>query len=335
MLESRRSHAFVRLVRNPHFHAADEVAIDTVVYLPADDVETQVRRFRSGELHINGWPGFNPQRQAWLISELGDSVRVVDVLNVIYLRFNVARPPFDNRQVRRALSLAIDRDVIAGKVLGAGEQPSWNVTPPGISDYTQAVDPDSTLAAAERRDIARRMLADAGIGSLSIEIRHPSGRGRQAMLAVTQMWKAIGVDATLHRSEIKSMIADLRRGDFDIAMTGALDSDDPERFLERFHSTSSYNTGRYASQEFDRALENARMIADLDARTTALTAAEAILLADAPVVPLFASVSRNLVSARVSGWIDNPTDVHPSRYLRLVDPTATAAEAASDRGEIP
>jgi oligopeptide transport system substrate-binding protein len=323
VLAGRRSHDFVRLERNRYFYAADDVALDAVVYLPADNVDVQVNRFRAGEIHINGWPGFNPRRQDWLKTQVGASVRVTPILIVSYLRFNTTRKPFDDPRVRRALTLAVDRRAIAEKVLGAGEKPSWNVTPPGISGYEQAQSQDADLEIAERLSLARRLLTEAGIENLALEIRHPSGSGKEPTLAVAQMWKAIGVEATLHRSEIKSMIADLRRGDFDLAYTGALDGDNPERFLERFHSTSSYNTGQYDSARFDGALASARRLANPQDRARALRDAEAILLQDVPVVVLFSGVARNLVAPEVRGWIDNPQDIHPSRYLNITTPVST------------
>ena len=115
------------------------------------------------------------------------------------------------------------------------------------------------------------------------------------------------------------MIADVRRGDFDVAYTGALHDDDPEQFLDRLRPDGAYNTGAYRSAPFTAALAAARREADPARRREQLRTAEAIALADFPVVPLVYGVSRSLVSTRVRGWQPNPLDIHLSRYLWLAD----------------
>ena len=131
------------------------------------------------------------------------------------------------------------------------------------------------------------------------------------------MWGQAGVRTHLAQSEIKSMIADLRRGDFDVALTGAQDPTSYESFLDRFRAASSYNTGRYTSPAFEQAMDAAQQLADPRTRATALSRAETILQLEQPVAPLIQEIGRNLVAARVSGWVDNPIDIHLSRYLRV------------------
>jgi ABC-type oligopeptide transport system substrate-binding subunit len=131
------------------------------------------------------------------------------------------------------------------------------------------------------------------------------------------MWSAAGVPTVVEKSEIKSLIADLRRGDFDIALTGSAENASVEGYLERFLPDSSYNSGQYRSAAFGQTLRNAQSLSALAERRAAVAQAEAILNADYAVVPLIQEVARNLVSARVGGWADNPDDIHLSRYLSL------------------
>jgi oligopeptide transport system substrate-binding protein len=119
------------------------------------------------------------------------------------------------------------------------------------------------------------------------------------------------------QSELKSMISDIRRGAFDMALTGALEDDDPEPFLARFMASSSYNTGRYANPEFEALLTRAKTVADLRQRSQLLTAAEKLIVDDLPVIPLYIRRSRNLVTPELAGFADNAPDIHLSRYLRL------------------
>jgi oligopeptide transport system substrate-binding protein len=321
VVAERRARGSILARRNPHFHAAREVRLDGVMFLPSDDTRGLANRFRSGDLDVNSWPGFPPAQQEALRRELGGQVRVAPLGSVRFLRFNVRRAPFDDVRVRRALSLLVDRDVLVRRVLPRGERASVRPMPDGIpGDLRPAGLELERGTQAQRVAAARADLAAAGFRqrrSEPIRLRLPSGNGDEICIAVAAMWTAGGAPTRLEQSEIKSLIADLRRGDFDVALTGAQDSPAVESYLERFRRGASYNTGGYASAPFERALDAALRLAEPEARARELQRAESILAADHTVVPLIEEVARNLVSRRVAGWVDNAQDIHLSRYLAL------------------
>ena len=320
-LAERAPRGAITLRRNSYYHSVAGVALDKVIYLPSDDTNTQLNRFRAGELDVNGWPGYASERAAWVRQTLGATAHAAPLLGVRYLRFNVRRAPFDDARVRLALSLAIDRDTLVGKALGNNELVSLRVAPQGLPD--DAAPPNNPLALgsyAKRLARARQLLATAQYSRqhpAPITLRAPTGNNNSLCIAIAAMWSQLGVRTNLAQSEIKSMIADLRRGDFDLALTGAQDPTSYESFLDRFRAASSYNTGRYNSPAFEQAMDVAQQLADPQARTTALSRAEAILQLEQPVAPLIQEIGRNLVAARVSGWVDNPIDIHLSRYLQV------------------
>ncbi len=321
VLAERRAGARIRLTRNPLFHAADETRMDAIVYIPSDNVDTQVNRFRSGELHINRNPGFPPQRKALLERELGTAVRVSPYPLSVYLRVNMRRTPLDNVNVRRGLALAIDRDKIARLVLKSGEQPSYHLVPATVSGYEPPASPFEEGTVATRIETARQLLAAAGYGKsnpLTLSLRYPTGWAREMCIAIAAMWRDVGVRVSLENSEIKSMVADVRRGDFDLAYDGAI-HDNPWEYLLRVQPGSTYNAGGYQSDAFSRTLAAAKLEPDLDKRREGLRAAEAIALADVAIIPVIYSVSRSLVAPSVRGWHPNPMDVHLSRYLWVED----------------
>ena len=198
VLAERRPNELVRLIRNEYFYAADTVRVETIVYLPSDSIDTQVNRFRAGELHINGNPGFPTRRQSWLQDELGAAVRVAPYLLVVYVRFNFRREPFDRLPIRHAMSLAIDREKIAKLVLGSGEQPAYNVVPWAVSGYEPAASPLNKAGFASRVTIAREMMAAEGYTRdepLRLNLRYPTGWAREVCIAIAAMWREIGVVA--------------------------------------------------------------------------------------------------------------------------------------------
>jgi oligopeptide transport system substrate-binding protein len=320
-LEDRKPRGNIRLAKNPRYHDASRVKLTAVVYVPGDDTLSLVNRFRAGEIQVNGWPGFAPRQQLALQRELGAAARVHPLISVRYLRFNVRRKPFDDPRIRAALSLAVDRERLIAKVLPGGEQPSVRAVPQGLpDDRWSGVNVLSANDYTARLARARALLAAAGWGKTApraLELRVPSGNGEDLCTAVAAMWTAAGVPTRVVRSEIKSLIADLRRGDFDIALTGAQDTPSVEAYLERFRAGSTYNTGGYSNSAFERAFDAAQLLAQPEQRGPAIAAVEAQLNQDHAIVPLLQEVARNLVAPQVRGWVDNAYDVHLSRYLYL------------------
>ncbi len=320
-LVERRPGEFIRLARNDHFFAADDVTLDGVLYFPTQDLESSVSRFRAGDLHINGFPGFPTRREEFLRRELGDAVHTASRLSVAYIRFNMTLARFQDLRIRQALSLALQREALATKVLAGGETPAYSVVPPAVSDYQLAVpDLDYGSPPAARLQQAASLMAAAGYSQskpLAIQLRYPSGPDRNLVVAIAAMWRSLPVSVEMVQSELKSMISDIRRGAFDMALTGALEDDDPEPFLARFMASSSYNTGRYSNPEFEALLTRAKTTADPRQRSQLLTAAEKLIVDDLPVIPLYIRRSRNLVTPELAGFADNAPDIHLSRYLRL------------------
>jgi oligopeptide transport system substrate-binding protein len=319
MLAERRPGERIRLTKNPHFSTTDESRIDTVVYIVSDNVDTQVNRFRAGELDINRNPGFPPNRKAFLEDKLGTAVRITPYPLLVSLRFNLRREPFDNLDVRRALGLAIDRNKIAKLVLNSGEQPAYHLVPPMISNYEPVASPFNEGTIASRLAIARQLMAAAGYSKtqpLTLNLRFTTGWARQTCIAIAAMWREIGVQVTLQNSEAKVASADVRNGDFDVAYDGSLHQD-PEQFLDKLRADGIYNTGAYRSEAFSAALAAARREPDAELRYQHLREAETIALADVPMVPIVYSVSRSLVAPSVRGWYPNPMDIHLTRHLWL------------------
>jgi len=307
----------VVLTRNPAFHAADSVAVERIVYLPTEDQTAALARFRSGELDTS--IDFPTARTDWLRENLPAETKVTPALATFYLTFNTQRSGLSDARVRRALSLAIDRATLANRVLRAGERAAVGFVPPGTSSYRSPAGdvPDAAVARAE----AAALLAEAGYGPdnplrVSLSLSSAEDRRRVAA-AIAAMWQPLGVALTIDNTQGRVLFARLRTGDFDIGYAAwVADVNDAGNFLAILHSQAvNSNYARYANPDYDALLDRAAATADAADRAGLLAEAEAVMLADAPVAPLYTGVSKHLVAARVSGWRANLRDVHLSRYL--------------------
>ena len=306
---------FVRVEKNPHFRDAQNVELDAVAYFPTADRNAAYNRYRSGELDIIG--DFPPGEISWLRREMPRHVHIAPLLSIMYLVFNVTEAPFDDARVRRALTLAIDRELITGRVLESGEVPSVSFVPPTVEDYVSAVAPRPV-----DRDAARALLAQAGYGDanpLRVTLRYIAGAdGKKVQVAIAAMWRAIGVETALHHAELNAHFAELRQGNFEVAQAGWFGENNPEHYLELLMSTTGdVNYGRFADAQVDALMTEAKRTASLGERIALLRKAEAAALELDPVVPLYAVTIRSLVKPRITGWRTNPRNVHPARYLGI------------------
>jgi oligopeptide transport system substrate-binding protein len=315
----------ITAVKNPRFYDAASVCLDRVVYYPAQDKISAERRVRAGEFDINGQYGILPTRIPYLRQpdQIPAYVHTFPELGTEYLQYNIKGvPAFRDVRVRQALTMAIDRDFIASKLMLGGFKPANTFVPPGTADSTPAVPPHwASWPLARRQAEARRLLAAAGYGPghpLKVEI-NICGSVDPALWAssIQADWRTIGVTADLTRAETQVAYADFNAGNFNIADAGwVADFDDPMTFLGLLRSDAGVqNYGQYSNPTYDHLLDQANAEPDLDKRAALMAKAEHIMLEDAAIAPMWFDINYNLVNPHVTGWVDNIGDKHPSRYL--------------------
>ncbi len=310
----------VRVVKNPHYRDAANVAIDEVIFYPTEDEAAGLQRFRSGELDFN--LGFPPGQYAWLKQNLPAETRVDPAAVVTYITFNPQNPAFADARVRRALSLAIDRETITSRVLDIGLIPAYSFIPSATPDWKLGDQTDfSARPFRERLGEARALLAEAGYGpGKPLEFRFDyrnSDANKRVVVAIAAMWRQIGVQANLQANEIKAHYARLRQGDYEVADGNWTGGPAPEFYMSLVRTGAEINWGKWSNAEFDRLIAEASASFDPAVRAGLFQKADAIVAEEAPIAPIYFNTHRSLVHTWVKGFEPSPGNVHPSRFIRL------------------
>ncbi len=322
LLDEQVPRSHITLRPNPRYYAANDIALDEVMYVTIEDPGAELSRFRAGEVDIT--ETIPPGRHDWLLEHYPEALRISPYIGSFWLGLNLSRPPLQGQpDLRRALSLAIDRETLTRVVMGAGELPAWTIVPRGLAGFVSPGDPAEGLDKAAREAEARELYARAGYSErqpLRLELRfNTSTQHRRMAVAVAAMWKQVlGVNTDLLHEEWMVFVNNRRQGIRTQAFRGGWIADyaDPVSFLDLFRADNALNNTFYDNPDFDQLLDLAATLNGAQ-RLDVLQQAETMLLQDTPVIPLYYYVSRHLVNPDVRGYLDNPRDIHLSRYLDL------------------
>ncbi len=286
-----------------HFHAIAENSIEE-------------HAFRAGQLHVTGTVPLD--RIAHYRRQAPDRLLIHPYLGCYYYLFNVRRPPLDDPRVRMALALAIDREQLVEHVTRGGELPAYHFTPPDTAGYTATARLSGSVAEA------RQLLAEAGYpdgeGMRTLELLYNSSEAHADIAAVIQqMWsRNLGIEVRLVNMEWKVYVEQTQRGAFDIARAGWIgDYLDPNTFLDMWVTDGGNNRAGWSSPDYDAHIRAAAAGTSQAARFAAFQAAEAILMREVPIMPVYFYVSKSLIQPSVRGWHPNILDRHPLTHLSL------------------
>ena len=310
----------IKVVKNPKFYDAANVAIDTVNYIPTEDRSTAMKRYEAGELDSND--DIPTEQLAELRAKFGDQVRLGPYLGTYYYAFKTDKAPWNNVKLRQAVSMAIDRDQLADQVWKNTMIPAYSFVPPGIGGYEARPTDYSEVSQLDREDAAKKVLAELGYGPdkpLKMEIRYNTSENhKNTAVAIQEQLKGLGIEVTLLNTDTKTHYGFLEQhGDYDIARAGWIaDYKDPANFLDLCKTGTGNNYGVYSNPDYDALLASAAKAPDSASRMKNLSDAEAIGVArDLCVVPLLFYGYHSVISPKLGGWENNVMDVHPSRYV--------------------
>lgn len=313
--------------RNPGYWDAANVKLDRVRVAMVESYNTALTMYAAGEFD---WPGSSTSLPAEFLDYLA---RYKDFhrhpyLASYYYWINTQAPPLDNPLLRRALSLAIDREALVRHVTRGGQIPSADLVPDGVAGYRALGLP---LFDPVR---ARQLLAEAGYATGAdvppISLTYNTSEGhKQVAEAIQQMWKdVLGVTVELENQEWKVFLATAEMKNFQLCRMGwTADYADPFTFLELLTSTCGNNHSNWSDPAYDRLLEEANREADPATRLAKFREAEALALEAQPLIPLYTYTRSQLVKPYVRGIWGNHQDRHPWKAI-WIDASAPAEPAA-------
>ncbi len=313
----------VILVKNPKFHDAASVTVDTINYISIEDRGAALKRFEAHE--IDSYDDVLIEQMDHVKATLGDQFVSGPYLGTYYFWYKNDKPPFDNPKLRRALSMMIDRDYLSEKIWGGLMTPAYSLVPPGMPNYTPAEVSFAKLSPIEREDEAKKLMSELGYGPdkpLKLELRfNTSENHRNTAVEIANRFKQFGVEATLLNTDGKTHYGHLREhGDFDLARANWIgDYRDPQTFLLITTTGDGHNYGLYSNKAYDEAVSKASLEADASKRRELMQQAEAIVVEDQPMIVLMHYLSKNLVAKKITGWVTNNMDAHLSRYLGVAN----------------
>lgn len=336
MLAERRPSDRIKLVRNPQFYDAANVKIDEVYFYPTSDEAAALKRYRAGELDtVDRWPLAEYKR---LVAKIPNEVRKYTGLRVLYTVFNTRKAPLNDRRVRLALAMAIDRETIQRDVyFGAHGIVADSVLPPGTANVDlSAKVPWLGKPMDERRAEAKALLLAAGFGpakplKLSYSFLNRPDTKRSA-ITMQSMWKQIGVEIELMARDFAVHYDTLKTANFDLADAGWIyDYNDAQNVLFLFQSsTTQLNYPGYKNPAYDELMRQAENEKDAVARGKLLGQAAGMVLNDVAIAPTFFQYVRPLVKSYVLNWEESPRGVNRTRWLDIADKSGTEATASGE-----
>jgi oligopeptide transport system substrate-binding protein len=314
----------IELRRNPNYWDSENVILERVLYYPYEDQSTALKQFRSGDLH---WTYEVPNNQfKWLQKHYPEELVISPWLGSYFFGFNLTREPFiQSPDLRMALVMALDRQLLTEKVTQFGEQPSFTLVPPGIGEYESPVQEWATWTQEQRSAEARRLYQQAGYSEerpLRIEIRYNTSENHKKLaLAIASIWKQVlGVQATLVNEEWKVFLQNRQQKVLTRVFRAGWISDyaDPYSFLELFRTGHGQNDYGFSNEVYDQLLAEIASERIPARRRRLMQEAERMLMAEMPIIPVYTYVTKRMVDPHVKGWQNNVMDHHYSKHMFLL-----------------
>jgi oligopeptide transport system substrate-binding protein len=307
----------IELEKSDNYWDRDKVKLNGIIYYPTENVVSEERMFRVGQLH---YTNSVPLGKIPVYQEMTDSPYVqAPYLGTYYYLLNTKQAPTDDVKVRQALSLAVNRDKLNKTILKGTNLSAYSITPPDTLGYY----PPKLFSYDVER--ARELLAEAGYpngeGWPGLELTYNTSEDhRKIAVALQQMWKdALNIEVTLTNQEWKVYLDSITNMHFQIARRGWIgDYVDPNNFLDLFITGGGNNNTGFSDPLYDEMiLREAPQATTREGRFAVFQKAETLLMEQMPIIPIYTYTSKHLVHPSVNGLPPNLMDSLNMKYVWL------------------
>jgi len=293
------------LERNKYYWDNKDTVLNKVTFLPIEDQVAAMNRFFSGEIDMTYEVPTDHMRN--LKKEHSDVLKFTPQLCTYYYAFNTKKKPFTDVRIRRALSFAIDRDVITKIIIGKGDTPAYNFAHHDVAGLKVDMPEYSKWTQKKRDAKAVELMNEAGFNK-----NHPldftllyntSDNHKKIAVAIASMYKKLGVKVHLENEEWKTFLETKRGDNFDVTRAGWCgDYNEASTFLSLMQSNNSSNDAKYSSAAYDKVMADAINATSAEQRTDDYRQAESILAKDMPIIPIYHYMNARLVQDHVGGY---------------------------------
>jgi len=299
------------VVPNENYYDVDKVVPTSISFIFLADEDVAYSAFRAGEIEI----GSNvPVPEIASLTADGMFLPLPE-LGTYYLSFNHDRAPYDDPLVRKALTLAIDREYIAMDLMEGTRIPATSYVGSGFSDVAPGSDfrevgGDYISTDYEANKAAAiEALAEAGYpggeGFPTVDYMYNTSSGHQMVAeAIAKDWEdVLGIKTNLSNQEWAVFLQTRRDGEFYVARNGWIaDWNDPSAMLSLFRTGDGNNDCNYTNADFDMYMAESYASGDKAVRMTAMHNAEKVLMDDWGCAPIFYYMMSYMVSPNLHGW---------------------------------
>ena len=290
--------------RNTMYWDNENTTLEKVVRLVIPDENVALTRYLAGELDRTDVPAGQFPR---LAEEYPEQAVSVPLACSYYYMFNLRDGSADyiqNADVRKAMSLAIDRDIIVNNVLAGGQKPAYTFTHWATAGFETPDIPMASMTQEERNAKAQELLAASGFNPEDITIQlvyNTSESHKSVAIAVSQMWKqTLGIETELSNQEWQTFLEARSNGDYEVARGGwCADYNEASTFLDLMQSESGYNDSKYVNPEVDALLAAAKTADNPQANYDKV---EEFIAQDTPIIPIYHYASVKMFQEDVEGW---------------------------------
>ncbi len=308
----------ILLEKNPFYWGKENVRLPGIQFRPFGDFATALKFY--GRTGIDIMADLPPQQVP--ILKFRYDYRSGPVFRTEYFVINCKKPPFDRTEVRQALAFAMQRDVMANRVLQRGDLPYGFFVPPGLVGYKSPAEPQTFNLAK-----AKELFQKAGFGKtqpfplFKIHAKN-EGDGKLVAEAASQMWqKNLGIPSQLFVEDWGHFIKTRNNRQFDLSWGGWVgDYLDPNTFLELWTSDNRQNHAGWSNPKYDELIHKAQAEQNREERFRFFREAEQILIQEAPIIPVLVPTKNYLIQPYVKGYYPNLLDIHPLRDVYSLRP---------------